>query len=108
MAEKRKHRDVEEAGKAWTAWVAEQKKKGIGAVHAFVNRKEEILDLAVRTREGWSASPQDIVDEDTRMWQRVWNPKEEEATDAWRTQELGREDMLAPLGADQLRRRRGT
>ena len=45
--ERIKRRDVEEAGKAWRRWVEEQRKKGMGAVHAYVNRKEEIMEIVL-------------------------------------------------------------
>ena len=34
--------------------------------------KEEVLELAVRIESGSSASPQDIVDQDTQMWQWIY------------------------------------
>ena len=50
--EKTKCRDVEEAGNSWRAWIEEQRRKGRGAVHAYVTRKEEAVETAIWTEGG--------------------------------------------------------
>ena len=47
------------------------------------------METAVRGENGWSASPQDIVEEDTRKRQEVRHSRQEDATDVRRNQVLG-------------------
>ena len=91
------------AEEGWRDFVKKQRLKGSGALHAFVNRKIEHVDLAIESTSGRSSTPQAIVDYDTQEWKKIWHARVDEASAPWREETIGEEQYLPPPDIESLR-----
>ncbi len=72
------------AAKAWRAWVAQEMKKGAGALHAYVKR-ETIPPMRMFLGRGApTASPQQMVDNEREDWNKVWRAFADSSDAPWR------------------------
>ena len=95
--------------KAWKRWMGQQQ-TAVGAgglLFRFIKRIEEELDLAIRCAGERTAAPRDIVEEDFKVWNGLWQMLVAHADDPWRSdeEEQGQgEQELPELNAEVLKK----
>ncbi len=83
--------------RAWRAWVAEQIRRGGGALHAFAKRTIEQPEAAAEVGGERTGSPQAFVDADRVEWDKVWQRFAGVAGAPWRSEAEGEGAAAIPL-----------